>query len=1829
MISHILKITDGNIDVSFLHGSAENPLINGIEILDASEDDTPIYVHPIADQFNNTGDVLGGSLGVNAYGGDGNKQYTATNLPPGVVIEPTNGQIGGAIDANADLGSPYNVTIEVNDSDGTSTDITSINFAWYIGSNVWIDKNENENYTARHECSLVQAGDKFFLMGGRENATTVDIYDYTTNTWTNLTNSAPAEFNHFQATEYQGLIWVIGAFNDNGFPNEVPEEFIWVFNPATSEWIQGPQIPASRRRGSTGLVVYNDKFYVLGGNTDGHDGGYVAWFDEYDPATGVWTSLVDAPRARDHFHATVIGSKLYAAGGRLSGGAGGVFKPVIPEVDVFDFVTGTWSTLPAAQNIPTPRGGPSAVNFNSKLLVFGGEVENELVDGANTSGALDITEEYDPATQSWSRIADLNHARHGTQGIVSGTGVFVLGGSPSLGGGSQKNMEFLGNDNPVGTPSNASSLVGPTEVIIADGTTENIQLNIVSGNVGVMVSSMEISGFNADDYTIVSGGLTNQLLGANSSHTLAINLSGTGTNRTAILTINYDNGDSTLINLTNFDSNINVTNPGTQNNNEGDVVSLQIQANGANTYSASGLPPTLTIDPATGLISGTVSSGGTDGPFEEQGGLVVIEAESGTTVPTWSQTTDGGAIGIIAGSDHFSTQSGGTIPYEMTITTPGVYRFTWRSFFSGSSTTDENDNWLRFPNDSDVWFFGFKGTPTDEASLIANVQSTDPVNIVFPKGSSRITPQTTPEGNGSNGFFKIFRSGGTSQVYDWQALTSDNDSHDVYVWFVNPGTYTMEISERSAGHAIDKIALYKLDGTNYSDAQLTAAPESQQSITNGAAENSPYNVTVTVTDGGNPPNTANTQFLWYIGEIGDPIAVAEATPVSGFAPLEVSFTGSNSTDDIGIVSYLWDFKDGSATVTDADPLHTFNTAGTYEVELTVEDADGNTSLTTVTINVSNPSSSGDIRINSGGPNITFGPETWIADIYFNGGSTFDTTEPIANTDNDALYQTERFTTANTLVYEIPVPAPGDYNVDLHFAELYFGAPGFGSDGGVGSRVFNITVENGQVQVDNYDIFEEAGGALTAIVEQYQEVNVTDGFLTITLTKVVENPKISGIAVFASRPPLVDAGEDQTIVLPMNSASMTGTGTDPDGGPITAYQWTQENGPNTATLSGATTADLTADNLVEGVYVFRLTLTDDEGDTGFDDVTITVEAEGTNLPPTAVAEANPLSGQLPLLVNFTGSNSTDDMAIVSYFWDFKDGATSTDTNPSHTFSMAGTYEVELTVTDGGGLTDTTTVTIVVTDGANQPPTALAEAIPLTGAPPLLVTFTGSNSSDDVGVVEYFWDFMDGSTSTEADPTHSFPIQGTYEVSLTVTDAEGLTDTDTITILVTTETTNEPPVAIVSANPLNGDAPLIVQFTGNASTDDVAIATYFWDFNDGNTSAMVDPEHIFNTPGTYEVELTVTDGDGLSDTESITITVTGSGNQAPNAIATGSPLTGSAPLEVAFTGSASTDDGGVVSYAWDFMDGSSSSDADPIHTFTQEGTYNVELTVTDVEGLTDTATVTIIVGEIENQAPIAVAQASPTSGESPLLVSFTGSNSSDDSDIISYAWDFMDGNSSTEADPMHTFNADGTYNVELTVTDAEGLTDTAMVSVVVGANANQPPQAVISMTTTAGVAPFSVNFVGSDSMDDFGIVSYLWAFGDGTTSTEVDVQKVYDLPGTYIASLTVEDAEGLVNTVIVVITVTQGSRMNIIFESNPPVASSGIAKLVMVNRSEDIDVVNITLHDIGGRYINGYLAEQVLNGGNYDIPVGNLNVGIYLVRVNLSNGEDILMKLMIRN
>ena len=208
-----------------------------------------------------------------------------------------------------------------------------------------------------------------------------------------------------------------------------------------------------------------------------------------------------------------------------------------------------------------------------------------------------------------------------------------------------------------------------------------------------------------------------------------------------------------------------------------------------------------------------------------------------------------------------------------------------------------------------------------------------------------------------------------------------------------------------------------------------------------------------------------------------------------------------------------------------------------------------------------------------------------------------------------------------------------------------------------------------------------------------------------------------------------------------------------------------------------------DGRIDEVYIY------DQALTAAEIAALANTSGGGNQVPTAVATGTPVSGDARLIVDFDGSGSTDsDGTISTYAWDFGDGSTGAiSQNPSHIYFRAGNYTATLTVTDDEGATDTDTVAITVTDptNSNVAPTAVATGTPTSGNAPLDVDFDGSSSTDSDGIIStYAWDFGDGSpVSNLQNPAYTYTTAGIYMATLTVTDNEGATNTDTVAITVT--------------------------------------------------------------------------------------------------------------------------------------------------------------------------------------------------------------------------------------------------------------------------------------------------------------------------------------------------------------------------------------------------------------------------------------------------------------
>jgi len=327
---------------------------------------------------------------------------------------------------------------------------------------------------------------------------------------------------------------------------------------------------------------------------------------------------------------------------------------------------------------------------------------------------------------------------------------------------------------------------------------------------------------------------------------------------------------------------------------------------------------------------------------------------------------------------------------------------------------------------------------------------------------------------------------------------------------------------------------------------------------------------------------------------------------------------------------------------------------------------------------------------------------------------------------------------------------------------------------------------------------------------------------------------------------------------------------------------------------------------------------------------------------------------------------------------------------------------------------------------------------------------------------------------------------------------------------------------------------------------------------------------------------TGGDG-TETTSLQITVSAPTNQPPTAIIS-APAFGIEGVALTFDGSGSSDpDGNIVSYDWDFGDGSAATGVSVTHTYSA-GIYTISLTVTDDFGNTDTATLDISVAS-PNVAPTAVISG-PVNGTEGVAVSFDGSGSSDlDGNVVSYDWDFGDNSAGSGMNVTHTYAA-GTYTLTLTVTDDMGATDSATINITITATTSpQPPIADAGGSYSANVG-VAVQLDGSASSDPDGfIASYSWDFGDGSaTGSGVGPVHIYTAPGNYTVVLAVTDDQGLTALDQTTAQITENGYTPITIDIKPgsdPNAvnprSKGVIPVAILG-SMDIDITQVDFSSV---------------------------------------------------
>jgi PKD repeat protein len=525
-----------------------------------------------------------------------------------------------------------------------------------------------------------------------------------------------------------------------------------------------------------------------------------------------------------------------------------------------------------------------------------------------------------------------------------------------------------------------------------------------------------------------------------------------------------------------------------------------------------------------------------------------------------------------------------------------------------------------------------------------------------------------------------------------------------------------------------------------------------------------------------------------------------------------------------------------------------------------------------------------------------------------------------------------------------------------------------------------------------------------------------------------------------------------------------------------YQWGQKN--HTFSYNGFN----------DTTYLITLTVFNECGDSS---LTKTVYLQPNTIQ--AFLQSNATEGCAPLTVNFTNLSFNALNDNWCFNWNSAaqtcGGMSSTQSNPTWTFTQAGVYTVALFVDNGCGYdTAFTTITVFpapVASASNNGPTCANDSI----------QFTGTASLSSGWVAGWRWEFGDGDTSALQNPIHAYDSSGTYTAKLIVTSSNGCQDSafTTVTVLAT------PDVEFSALNACFNEQPIM--FTNTSTAGSGTIVGTAWYFGDGNTSTALNPSHSYSAPGTYTAKLVHTTSTGCSDsaTQIVLVYPTPSLSMQPVLVAGDSC---SVPQTYQFNNFST----GTIGVFWDFnYAGNPGIDTSrlvsPSFTFTQAGIYTVALIGESAFGCTDTLFRQILVRD----GVTAGIDVQPLSGCAPLEIRATNLsqfNASLDT-LIGLTWDFGDGTVllDTTQSQFHTYGTAGTYVVTLTALMASGCADVVV---------SQP--VTVHPTPQAGFRIDRIN-LRTRQMVNLTVTSdpnttYIWHFGDGTTSTEFEPEHVYD-------------------------------------------------------------------------------------------------------------------------
>ena len=734
-----------------------------------------------------------------------------------------------------------------------------------------------------------------------------------------------------------------------------------------------------------------------------------------------------------------------------------------------------------------------------------------------------------------------------------------------------------------------------------------------------------------------------------------------------------------------------------------------------------------------------------------------------------------------------------------------------------------------------------------------------------------------------------------------------------------------------------------------------------------------------------------------------PLADFSGDPLSGTPPLTVQFADGSVGQ---ITDYYWEFGDGQ-TSAEQNPVHQYQADGDYTVKLTVTGPEGSDMRGKVDyIQVAAPPPMADFSASptSGvAPlNVTFTDQStgfidsWAWDFDNDG-----------NTDSTQQDPSFVYNTPGTYTVALTVTGPGGGVIEEKINYILVKSEpvaDFSASPTSGVAPLNVTFTDQSVgTVTSWDWDFDDDGSTDSTAQNPSYAYNTPGTYTVTLTingGSDVRQRTDYIHVSVSSPTADFSASPTSGVAPLNV-----TFTDQSVGTVTSWDWDfDDDGSTDSTAQNPSYAYNTP-----GTYTVTLTINGGSDVRQRTDYVVVSE-----VPPECEFDANPTSGTVPLSVQFIDLSTGP---VTGRYWEFGDGDTSIAQNPVHDYQTGGYYTVRLTVSGPGGSDVKGKVDYIHVGDLPPEPDFIGN--PVSGDAPVTVQFTDLST----GVItDWAWDFDgDGNTdSTEQNPFHTYQDGGVYDVELMVTGPGGSEFRGKIGYI---EVGDEPPVAEFSGSPTSGMRPLRVDFT-DLSTG--VITDYYWEFGDGHDSTEQDPTHDYHVPGDYTVTLTVS-GPGGSD-------IRGKVNcvhvleAPPVADFIASPTIVAAGTDVQFT---DLSIGTIADYAWDFDNNGStdSTEQNPTHAYQSPGYYTVRLTVSAPAGSDFRERVDYI---YVNAGPVAEFTASPTSGNRPLTVQFADHSTGS---VTDYLWEFDDGDTSTDQNPIHIYQSEGDFTVRLTVNGSD--------------------------------------------------------------------------------------------------------------------------------------------------------------------------------------------------